>query len=210
MSPPNHTVILFDLGGVLWDIGGPDPLGQASNGAIGPEEARVYWDRSEWLRRFDTGTCTPEEFAAGVIAELGLPVEPEQFLRHVAALSRGLMSGALSLLESLKDRYLVGCLSNNTEFFWKPLNEEADLRAVFHRLYLSYELGLRKPDAAIYEYALADLGVPPDRILYFDDREDCVAAARAIGLDVHQVGGVDDVRRVLTSLGILARSGTEP
>jgi hypothetical protein len=28
MSPPEHAVILFDLGDVLWDIAGPEPLGQ--------------------------------------------------------------------------------------------------------------------------------------------------------------------------------------
>jgi HAD superfamily hydrolase (TIGR01509 family) len=113
------------------------------------------------------------------------------------------MPGVLSLLEALKSRYLLGCFSNNTDLHWKQLCEEAELESIFQRRYLSYEIGLRKPDPASFEYVLSDLGVSPDRILYFDDREDCVTAARAIGWDAHQVRGVDEVRRVLASVSIL-------
>ena len=113
------------------------------------------------------------------------------------------MPGVLSLLEALKSRYLLGCFSNNTDLHWRQLCEEADLESIFQRRYLSHEIGLRKPDPASFEYVLADLGVSPDRILYFDDREDCVAAGCRIGWDAHQARGVDEVRRILASLDIL-------
>lgn len=202
MGAVKHAVILFDLGGVLWDVGGPEPLRQFSRGTISPDQAQNYWSNSEWLRRIDTGRCTLHELAAGVIDELRLPDQPEEFIRHIAALSRGLMPGALSLLESLKDRYLLGCFSNNNELHWRQLCEEADLESIFQRRYLSHEIGLRKPDNASFEFVLADLGVSPGRILYFDDREDCVTAGRSVGWDAHQARGVDEVRRILASLGI--------
>jgi putative hydrolase of the HAD superfamily len=201
-SPAKHTVILFDLGGVLWDVGGPEPLGQISQGAIGPEQARDYWESSEWLRRLDTGRCTLQELAAGIINDLRLPVGADEFIRHIAALSRGLMPGALSLLESLKNRYLLGCFSNNNEFHWRQLCEEADLESIFQRRYLSHQIRLRKPDPASFEYVTADLAVPAARILYFDDREDCVAVGRSFGWDAHQARGVDEVRRILASVGV--------
>jgi putative hydrolase of the HAD superfamily len=197
-----HAVILFDLGGVLWDIGGPEPLGRASHGAIGPAEAQRYWAPSAWIRKLDTGRCTAHEFAAGVIAELKLQVDPDEFVRLHADLSRGLMPGAVALLEALRERYVLGCLSNNTELFWTRLCREADLEAIFRRRYLSHEIGLRKPDPPIFEYALADLGVPPHQILYIDDLEVCVDVGLSLGWDAHHARGVGEVRRVLTSLGI--------
>jgi putative hydrolase of the HAD superfamily len=209
MGAREPAVILFDLGGVLWDVGGPEPLGQISRGAIGPEEAQDYWSRSEWLRRLDTGRCTLEELTAGVIDELRLQASSDEFVRHIAALSRGLMPGALSLLASLKSRYLLGCFSNNNELHWRQLCEEADLESIFERRYLSHEIGFRKPAAASFEYVLSDLGVAPGRILYFDDREDCVTAGRRIGWNAHQARGVADVRRILASLGISTPSAAE-
>jgi putative hydrolase of the HAD superfamily len=202
MRAAEHEVLLFDLGDVLWDVGGPEPLGQISRGSISPEQAQDYWNNSEWLRRIDTGRCTIHELAAGVLDDLKLQAQPEEFIRHIAALNRGLMRGALSLLESLKNRYLLGCFSNNNEFHWGQLCEEADLESIFQRRYLSFQIGLRKPDPASFEYVLADLAVSPARILYFDDREDCVAAGRRIGWDARQARGVDEVRRILASLGI--------
>jgi putative hydrolase of the HAD superfamily len=201
-SAARHRVILFDLGDVLWDVGGPEPLGAISRGAITPEQARDYWESSEWLRRLDTGRCTIQELATGIIDELRLLVPAEEFIRHVAALSRGLMPGALDLLEWLKNRFLLGCFSNNNAFHWRQLCEEADLESIFRRRYLSFEIGLRKPDPASFEYVTADLAVPPGEILYFDDREDCVAVGRSFGWDARQARGVDEVRRILASLGI--------
>lgn len=202
MTAVEHTVILFDLGDVLWDVGGPEPLGQISLGAISAEQAQDYWNNSKWLWRLDTGRCTIYELVAGVLDDLKLEAQPEEFIRHIAALNRGLMPGALSLLESLKNRYLLGCFSNNNEFHWRQLCEEADLESIFQRRYLSFQIGLRKPDPASFEYVTTDLAVAPARILYFDDREDCVVAGRRIGWDAQQARGVDEVQRILVSLGI--------
>jgi putative hydrolase of the HAD superfamily len=54
-----------------------------------------------------------------------------------------------------------------------------------HRTF-SHRLGIAKPDAAIYQHAAEGLGVPPSEILFIDDREENIMAARAAGMHAIQ------------------------
>jgi putative hydrolase of the HAD superfamily len=197
-----HRVILFDLGGVLWDVGGRPVLAKLSGGALTPDQERRYWRSSPWQYAFDTGRCTPREFASGVIGELDLAVEPADLLKALAEIDRGLFPGALSLLDALEGRYLRACLSNNNAFHWERLKQNSGLHLRFERCYLSHEVGLRKPDPALFRHVLDDLGIPSSEILFLDDDPGYVEAARDMGLDAHQALGVEGVRRVLGALDI--------
>src|ERR1700683_947261 len=58
-------LVLFDLGGVLIAPGGVAPMRELSG--LGSDEALwTRWLSCPWVRRFEAGQCTPEEFAAGV------------------------------------------------------------------------------------------------------------------------------------------------
>ncbi|MFA7257452.1 MAG: HAD family phosphatase [Kiritimatiellales bacterium] len=53
-------------------------------------------------------------------------------------------------------------------------------------LFLSYEIGARKPDPKIYRHLLDELGIEGSQCLFIDDRADNVEAARAAGIHAHQ------------------------
>src|ERR1035437_9618432 len=82
MTSPAFEVILFDLGGVLVHFDGITPLLALSGNRLEPEDARRFWLKSPSVRRFETGRCTPEEFALGAVAELGLALAPALFLEQ--------------------------------------------------------------------------------------------------------------------------------
>jgi putative hydrolase of the HAD superfamily len=46
----------------------------------------------------------------------------------------------------------------------------------------SYQLGIAKPDPAIYRYALEKLGTQPAETLFIDDKAENVEAAVALGM----------------------------
>jgi putative hydrolase of the HAD superfamily len=52
----------------------------------------------------------------------------------------------------------------------------------FDRRFYSCRLGLAKPDPAVYEAVLDDLGATPRSVLFIDDRAENVLAATALGL----------------------------
>jgi putative hydrolase of the HAD superfamily len=53
-------------------------------------------------------------------------------------------------------------------------------------LFLSYQIGARKPDAKIYQHLLEILNVDGSQCLFLDDRADNVEAACAAGIQAHQ------------------------
>jgi glucose-1-phosphatase len=197
---PSIQVLLFDLGGVLVDFDGITPLVGLAGGRLSREEARRFWLLSPSVRRFETGRCSGEEFARGAIAELGLEIAPAFFLREFLAWDRGPMPGALDLLDELRPRFLMACLSNNNELHWARLCAETGLAGKFHRCYLSQEIGLIKPDHEIFDHVIRDLAVSPARILFLDDNPECVEAARAAGMNARQARGVQEARAALSAV----------
>ena len=204
-----YAVILLDLGGVLWDIGGGERFLSRLGSRLSRAEELEFWSRSGWLERLDTGQCTPHEFASSLIAELHLFAKPERVLEELAKVDRGLFPGAIELLEALRGRYLRACLSNNNELHWERLRATG-IESGFERCYLSHEIGLRKPDPRAFQHVVEDLAVPAARILFLDDRAEHVAAAAALGLDAHRAVGVAGVREVLVSRNVLPSPTPSP
>ena len=79
----------------------------------------------------------------------------------------------------------TGLLSNS----WRAEDYDRDLlEELFDAWVISGEVGLRKPDPAIYELAAERLGLAPDAIVYVDDLPGNLKPARALGMAtiVHQ------------------------
>jgi glucose-1-phosphatase len=68
---------------------------------------------------------------------------------------------------------------------------------------LSHELGLRKPDAAIYRAALKLSGTRPEETLFIDDLKENVAGAAKLGIRTIRFRGAADLKPRLAELGLL-------
>lgn len=68
----------------------------------------------------------------------------------------------------------------------------------------SCELGIAKPDPAIYIHTCDNLGVPPQETLFLDDKPENIAAAKKIGLHAIQFTSVQQLRTDLAARGLQA------
>lgn len=91
---------------------------------------------------------------------------------------------------SLKDKCKIAILSNLGPFEKKRINDQYDL-SKFDYVYLSYELGLKKPDKKIFEYVLNDLKLKPKNILFIDDNLDNIDSAKECGWNTCQAYGYE-------------------
>jgi putative hydrolase of the HAD superfamily len=82
------------------------------------------------------------------------------------------------------------------------------LAALVERVFLSAELGLLKPDPAIYLRVAEDLGIPADRIVFVDDRAGNVAGAESVGMTGHVFTGAAGLRAFLLELARTSRETT--
>ena len=94
--------------------------------------------------------------------------------------------GILPVVAALQRRRIpIGILSNTCDLHWRHLLGRGwgILPGGFRPVILSYEIGVSKPEPAIFEWAAERAGTPPERIFFCDDLPEHVAAARAAGWD---------------------------
>ena len=103
----------------------------------------------------------------------------------------------------LKQRgLLTAILSNMGDNVHANLKREFGWLSRFDVLVWSYQLGIAKPDAAIYRQLLKQLGTKPEETLFIDDREVNVEAARGLGMPAIQFSTVEQLRSELIAQGL--------
>jgi HAD superfamily hydrolase (TIGR01509 family) len=199
----DYDYVLFDLGGVLVKLTGVAAM-QRLAGLDHEDEVWRRWLACEWVRRFERGLCSADDFGRGVVAEWNLPIGPAEFLESFAAWPESMIGGADALVRAAGERARVGCLSNTNALHWRQRMATWDLGSLFDVVFLSYEMGLVKPDREVFEHVAAALGTPPGRIVFLDDNAINVEQAAAVGFAARQARGVDEARAALVDLGVLA------
>jgi glucose-1-phosphatase len=204
LTPGSADALLFDLGRVVinldfnrslacWAGHAGRPLADLS-GRFGPDET---------FRRHETGEASDAEFFAALRKTLGVELSDAQFLEGWNAIFAGEMPGMNALLARASDKLPLYAFSNTNrphiEHFYKAF---ADILGHFREIFLSSTIGLRKPDAAAYDHVVKAIGVPAERIVFFDDLAENIEGARMRGLTAVHVTSSDDVARALTALGI--------
>jgi HAD superfamily hydrolase (TIGR01509 family) len=195
-------VVLFDLGGVLFDFGGVDAM--KSLASIGDDqELWRRWLTCRWVRTFERGDCSAEEFAHGVVGDWALRIASEEFLESFRSWVGGPLDGAHALVDETRRQVQVGCLSNTNVLHWGDHERRWDILRRFDNRFLSFQMGCVKPDREIFEQAAQALDRPPDRVLFLDDNTVNVEGATAAGFRAVHAVGVDEARRRLAAAGIL-------
>jgi putative hydrolase of the HAD superfamily len=210
MSPsrPSERVaavtVVFDLGMVLCE---PTGLYAGLSDRFGLPAADFEAVYMTHRPAYDLG-LPARDYWARTLAELDLSVDLATVLPDLVAFDNSVWSEprptALALLVELRQRDIpVVILSNAPQpfadaapaFSWRPLAE---------RWFFSAELGLAKPDPAIYAHVERVLARPPGhRLLFIDDRPDNVAAATARGWQAHLWVDDADTRAWLVANAIL-------
>ena len=163
------------------------------------------------LRRIVFGTPASSLAASGQVLESQVweQVGAQLGLSHPQLLelpsdfwaSEQLDPAMVALIQSLRPRYKVGILSNAWSDVRKFHNAKFKLNTWVDVAVYSAEIKLLKPDPRIYQFALAQLGVPANACLFVDDALVNVQAARALGMiGVHcqnTAQTIDEIRKHL-------------
>ncbi len=202
---PDHTdfdVVLFDLGGIVIELGGLQDIAFFS-GEDDEEEIWRRWLHCPWVRRFERGECDPLSFAEGMVETWSMPVGPRDFIEAFRVWPRGLLPGAVELVRTVGRRARVAALSNTNALHHERFRDDFRLHEHFEALYLSHEIGHVKPDRAAFEHAVEGLDCPRERILFLDDNQINVDGARAAALQAERAVGVEATRRALEAHGLI-------
>ncbi len=179
--------VVFDYGGVISD---PRPrlealerydrlLGQPK----GTLQARLFsgpaWEAAS------TGAISVEEYWEMVGAPLE-PLLPPDFalFRHDPFALERVDPEMVALIKSLYGRFTLALCSNAFPSLLDRLRKMPELMSLFSLVIVSALVGLRKPDERIFRLVAERLRMPPERILFVDDKMRNLRAAEAVGMAV--------------------------
>ena len=197
--------VVFDYGMVL--TGPPDPTAYSALLRItGLTSARL--DSVYWANRhaYDEGKLTGSAFWEKIVREAGLDLGPsaiEELNLWDARMWTTQNDAMLAWQQQLKQRgILTAILSNMGDNVLANMKREFDWLSRFDVLVWSYQLGMAKPDPAIYRYVLKELGTRPEETLFIDDKPLNVESADALGMQALVFTTVERLRANLIAKGL--------
>lgn len=107
----------------------------------------------------------------------------------------------LSYIRSeLKPHYKIGLLSNIATDWVKSRLLSDEEQAMFDDMIFSYEVGIAKPDPAIFQLASERIGEKPQDIVFTDDIPENVQAAQRAGMHGVNYNNLHDFKKQITKL----------
>lgn len=185
-SSSTVSAILFDLGNVFVRIDPDKAIGQLANTSPFPfQKILDYFISSETVQLFELGSITSLQFFERVKHDLQLSVTMDQ-LRDLYCSIFTPVQPMVEFLSKSRDRYACYLLSNTNEWHIEFCEQHYPFMHWFRSRFYSHQLHLLKPDHLIFEKVLTKINIPPEKILFTDDRQENTQAADALGFQTIQ------------------------
>lgn len=197
--------IIFDLGNVLVHVD-EERAASRLGARVGKQTDEVlrYFRTTPYATEFALGKHTRRQFYFAVAKDLKFDGTYEEFVPIWCDMFSPI-EPMVALAESLKTRLPRVILSNTNALHIDYVAAQFPWYNEFDAHILSFEVGLLKPDAAIYEHTLRQCGLTAGRTLFIDDIHANIEGARRVGLRGIVYQNADQIGAELTALGIAPR-----
>ena len=199
----NIEGLLFDLGGVVIEINFERALQVWDRWTSLPiEELRCRFKMDEVYEQHERGEIEAPGYFAHLRNELELEANDSEIALGWNAIFLNEIGETVNYIQAVKSELPCFAFTNSN-----PTHQTSWMstfpRVVesFHQIFVSSELGLRKPEREAFE-AIADAtGIGLDAMLFFDDSVENIKGAQAAGMRAIHVTGHTDVKRALSEIG---------
>jgi putative hydrolase of the HAD superfamily len=190
----NISTLIFDLGGVIVDLDLAKCIQNFKE--LGLENIEQYlsnFGQKDFFMQFEKGQIGIPAFRNEIRKLAGTELSDAQIDKAWCSFLTQIPVEKLHLLSELKKKYRLLLLSNTN-----PLHIETAVAAefsktgktmqdFFDKCYLSYEMGMVKPDVEIFEALLTDAQVKAEECLFLDDGKKNIDTAAALGIQTYWV-----------------------
>lgn len=186
----NIKNIIFDYGDVIFNIEHSFTI-QAfiELGITNAQELFGHKAQADFFDLFEKGEINASEFYDTIRKLANKDLTDEEIKSAWNTLLIGIPEGNLDLLLQAKSKYRTFLLSNNNEIHYEwilnYLQAEwnvPNMSSFFEKDYYSHLMGMRKPDAEIFEYVLNMHDLKPEETLFIDDSPQHIATANQLGI----------------------------
>ncbi|MEE8245159.1 MAG: HAD-IA family hydrolase [Pseudomonadales bacterium] len=204
MSSEIPSALLLDLGNVVVDIDFRRVFASWSESA-GVDVVRFYdrWQLDEAYKQHEIGATDFTTYCKHLSELFDVELSDDAWLTGWNALFLSPFPDVMACLTVICAQLPTYCFSNTNaahHALWSGRYETA--LSVFERVFVSNEIGLRKPDVAAFEHVASEMAHPPGQILFIDDTLENVEGARTAGMQAAHVTSSAQVVRTLEDLVI--------
>ena len=199
------TTLIFDFGGVIINLDLPTCIQNLKK--LGTNDIENYlsnFGQKDFFLKFEIGEIGTPDFRNEIRKLTNKTITDAEIDNAWCSFLCDIPSERLELLEKLRKKYRLLLLSNSN-----PLHVEVSaaialqgtgktIRDYFDKCYFSYEMGLTKPDPAIFEALLADAGLEATECLFLDDGPKNIEAAKRLGIQTYFVTQGENLDFLLT------------
>lgn len=187
----NYNTLILDLGGVIIDIFPQrvvDELQKIAKGSLSSEEIFSLIKSKKLIERHEVGALTDEAF----LYELATIINcsDHEAIKDAWCMMLGdIPAERINTIEKLRKTHKVFLLSNTNGLHFiaieRYLREIYGLSSydLFDQVFLSHEMGFRKPNIDIYEQVLIKSGVAPESTVFVDDVLENAKGAELVGIE---------------------------
>lgn len=201
--PDALTAVIFDLDGVIRDWNddamydleaafGIEPgaiLAVGFGTELGPAATTGRITYREWMDEIRRRIL--DEYGHGVTGAL------DEWEANVGMVDTEM----LAVLRAVRRHCTAAVLSNGTTRLRRDLHA-LDLIDEFDVIFNTAEIGIAKPDPAVFHHVLGELGARTGQVVFIDDLAENVEGARAAGLRAHQHTDRDSTVEFLRGHGV--------
>lgn len=196
--------LLFDLGGVVINLD--------FNRAFRLWASRAGCDPSLLARRFsiddpyerhERGEIPGSSYFASLRDSLGVDLSEDDLIDGWNDVYLGPVPGMSKVLSVARRHFPLFAFTNSNpthKSVWEHLY--ADELRPFKSIFVSSDLGVRKPDSEAFHLVARRMGVEPAEVLFFDDGLENVEGARTAGMQSVLVDSASDVSSALLRIGL--------
>lgn len=199
--------VIFDYGRVLSNS--EDPVAKGKLLALsGLDESTLFPAYWRFRHAYDLGELNGAAYWARVAGDAGVSFTPgqiEELIETDILMWASLNEEMLSWVVALQDAgFPTAILSNMGEDMLRYMRQEFGWLAHFQHHTWSCELGIGKPDPAIYTHTCESLGVAPEHTLFLDDKPENIEAAASVGLNAVLFHSIEQLRHDLEARNLQA------
>lgn len=186
----NIQNIIFDLGGVILDVDyNLTRIAFEKLGVTHFDEMYSQTTADQLFQKLETGDISEKDFHEELNRCTGLHLSAKEINQAWNAMLLTFREDSLRFLDEISPRYQLFLLSNTNHIHLKALQKifherkrNKSFEEYFTTAFYSCDIGLRKPDAACYQWVLKTLSIDPHHTLFIDDSIKNTEAAKNEGI----------------------------
>ena len=186
--------VVFDLGGVIYGVDYHKTINEFKALGIDRfEEVYAKAGQSDLFNDLEEGKISRAVFVERIKTLSGQDIISSQIFIAWNSMLLGFMPDALTCLKRLSGSYRLFLLSNTNEIHIQEIESRvgaevfSDFCALFEKVYLSHELGLRKPHPEVFTHIIEEQGLAASETLFIDDSIQHVEGAIKAGLRAYHL-----------------------